>query len=108
LTWRPLFQALKKSSFTWTDDKQQALDSLKQKITLPSFIEPFILETSASGYGLGDVIMQKGKPISFLAQLLVLKLQECQLDNESLAITEALKKWKQYFATSSLIVRYKE
>jgi hypothetical protein len=75
-------------------------------LAMPNFQEPFVLETDASGYGLGAVLMQQGKPISFLSMTLGPKaaaLSTC--DKATLAILEALKHWKHYFAASLMVIR---
>jgi hypothetical protein len=60
---KPLHEAPKKNSFTWSTEQEDAFQQLKQVMTqppvlaLPNFSLPFILETDASGYGLGEVLM---------------------------------------------------
>ena len=74
---RPLFDALKKNSFIWLASQDLAFTQLKQimssppVLALPDFSQPFVLEADASGNGIGAVLMQQGKPISFM--------QLCQL-----------------------------
>jgi hypothetical protein len=56
------------------------------------------LETDASGYGIGAVLMQQRRPISFMSQTIGSKAAALSTyDKEALAIIEALKKWKHYF-----------
>ena len=62
----PLFALTKKDvPYVWKDDCQQAFDELKDRLTkapvlvYPDFSERFILETDASGVGLGAVLSQK-------------------------------------------------
>lgn len=50
--------------------------------------------------------MQKGKPIAFLSKVIGPKATGLSTyDKEAMAILEALKKWKHYFAASSLVIR---
>jgi hypothetical protein len=50
--------------------------------------------------------MQQGQPLSFLSKSIGPKAAALSTyDKEALAILEALKKWKHYFATSSLIIK---
>lgn len=71
---KPLFNALKKNSFFWTADQHEAFEKLKKIMTttpvlaLPNFSKPFILEADASGTGIGAVLMQEGRPISYLSK----------------------------------------
>lgn len=63
---RPLYDALKKNSYIWGVAQQEAFDKLKSLLcstpilTLPNFSQPFVLETDASGIGIGAVLMQGG------------------------------------------------
>lgn len=109
---RPLFDALKKGNFHWSTTQEQAFQDLKLRLTdapvlaLPNFSKPFILEADASGYGLGAVLMQEGRPIAYMSKSLGPKAQTMSIyDKETMAIMEALKEWKHYFASSYLIIR---
>lgn len=108
---RPLFDALEKNAFLWTDSQTQAFQKLKTimstppVLALPDFTKPFILEADASGSGIGVVLMQNGKPISFLSRTLGPKASAAPTyEKESMAILEAIKKWKHYFASTSVII----
>lgn len=56
--------------------------------------------------GIGAVLMQRGQPIAFLSKAIGPKAAGwSSYDKEALAIIEAIKQWKHYFATSSIIIR---
>lgn len=109
---RPLFNALKKNEFQWETDQQLAFQTIKDKLSqapvlaLPNFSLHFILETDASGYGIGAVLMQQGRPLAYLSKSLGPKAAGFSTyDKEAIAILEALKKWKHYFLASSLLIK---
>jgi hypothetical protein len=109
---KPLFEALKENAFLWGEDQQKAFEKLKLAMTkapilaLPDYKQPFILEANACGYGLGAVIMQNHRPIAFMSKAIGSKAAAMSTyDKEALAVTEAVKKWRHYFAGSSLIIR---
>jgi hypothetical protein len=72
----PLYDLLKKDSFSWTDTHTAAFLQLKQSLTeapvlaLPDFTIPFILECDASGSGIGSVLMQNKRPIAYYSKSL--------------------------------------
>jgi hypothetical protein len=109
---RPLFDALKKDSFQWAEQQEQEFHKLKQTMTqppvlaLPDFSLPFTLEADASDFGIGAVLMQHGKPISFLSRTIgPTSAGLSTYDKEAMAILEALKKWKHYFSVTSLVIK---
>jgi hypothetical protein len=73
---------------------------------LPNFNLPFILETDASGTGLGSVIMQEGHPIAYYSSSLCPRNALLSTyEKEAMAIIESLKRWRHYFLGNKLIIR---
>nr|GEW58460.1 hypothetical protein [Tanacetum cinerariifolium] len=100
---QPLTVLLKKNAFLWNSEAQAAFEILKQAMTqapvlaLPDFNEEFVIETHASGYGIGIVLQQKGHPIAFINKILAPKHQSLSAyERELLAVVLALQKWRGY------------
>jgi hypothetical protein len=108
----PLTDLLKKDSFQWSDVAAEAFHHLKHAITsapvlvLPDFSKPFILETDASGIGIGAVLSQAGHPIAYFSKKLgpTSQKQSAYL-REFRAITEALAKFRHYLLGHKFVIR---
>jgi hypothetical protein len=73
----PLTNLLQKNIiFVWNDETQQAFNALKTALTqalvlpVPNFSKPFVVETDASGMGVGAVLQQQGHPIAYINKAL--------------------------------------
>ncbi|GKB74330.1 putative mitochondrial protein [Tanacetum coccineum] len=100
---QPLTALLKKNAFQWNEDAQSSFLTLKQAmlqapvLALPDFQKTFMVETDASGKGIGAVLQQDGHPISFLSKTLSPKHQALSTyEKEFLAVLMALDGWKGY------------
>ncbi|GJV75382.1 retrotransposon-related protein [Tanacetum coccineum] len=109
---QPLTALLNKNAFLWSNEAQVAFEQLQQAmcqapvLALPNFQEEFIIETDASGYGIGAVLQQKGHPIAFLSKTLAPRHQSLSAyEKELLAVVVALQKWRGYLLDRHFKIR---
>ncbi|KAL0324845.1 UNVERIFIED_CONTAM: putative mitochondrial protein [Sesamum radiatum] len=76
---KPLTKLLRKGGFTWTVAATHAFHALKKVVcnvpmlALSDFSKEFIIETNASGEGIGAVLQQQGRPIIYISKALASK-----------------------------------
>lgn len=105
----PLTEMLKKSKtkFIWSDDSQSAFEKVKCILTSspilanPDYARPFIIQTDASNYGVGAVLLQgegdDERVISFMSKKLSPAEQKYQTtERECLAVLMAIDKFRPY------------
>ncbi|KAK1627803.1 hypothetical protein QYE76_002118 [Lolium multiflorum] len=101
---RPMTQLLKKDKkFEWTAKCEESFQQLKSRLTtapiliMPNITKPFDVYCDASKIGLGCVLMQEGKVISYLSRQLKQHEQNYPThDLELAAVVLALKVWRHY------------
>jgi hypothetical protein len=104
---RPLNDLTKKDKkFEWTDECQNAFDTLKTKFTeepvlmMPDQSKPFQIESDASKVATGAVLTQTDSngdrhPVAFLSKTLSDTERKYEIyDRELLGIVRALKEWR--------------
>ena len=109
---RPLTTLLKKGQFRWNEEAEVAFIALKKAMTstptlaMPNFQETFTIEADASGDGIGAVLSQQGKPITFMSHALgVTKKTRSTYAKEMLTIVEAIRTWRPYILGKKFIIQ---
>lgn len=100
---RPLTNLLRKGKFAWDTMAEEAFNNLKLATTttptlaLPNFSKPFVIETDASGDGIGAILSQDARPIALMSiSLGEAKKSWSTYAREMLAIIVAIRTWRPY------------
>jgi hypothetical protein len=100
-----------KQVFQWGGKQQQTFDTLKEKISsapvlaLPNLRQPFEIQTDASNYAMGAVLLQYGKPICFHSETFNgAVINYPTYDKELYALVQSVKKWKHYLLGKETII----
>lgn len=107
----PLTQQLKKDHFKWDEDAQSAFEQLKQAMTsipvlaIPDFEKTFIIETDASGKGIGVVLMQEERPVAYMSQTISDRAwNKSVYERELMAVVLSIQKWRHYLLGRHFVV----
>ena len=99
----PLTKLLKKNSFSWDDQEEQAFLALKDAMCLTPIIvvsyfsKPFVLECDVLATGLGAILTQEGRPLAFTnKQICDLNLGNSTYEKEMMTKLHVVDTWKTY------------
>ncbi|PKI62932.1 hypothetical protein CRG98_016691, partial [Punica granatum] len=99
-------------TWEWTDECQVAFDRLKRVVTdesvlaLPCYKKSFEVETDASDFAIGGVLMQDGHPIAFESwKLSDVERRYTVQEKEMTAVVHCLRTWRHYLLGSKFVVR---
>lgn len=102
---------LRKNAFQWTASATKAfmrpeVVTRPPMLRLPDFTKPFILECDACDTGLGVVLMQEGRPITFFSQALKGRaLSLSTYEKELLSLVTVVQKWRPYLLGQPFVVK---
>ena len=109
----PLTDLLKKGkAWEWSAKCQCVFEDLKKAVTeepvlcLPDCTKPYEVQTDASDFAIGGVLMQEGHPIAYESR----KLNDTERrytvqEKEMTAIIHWLRTWRHYLLGSSFVVQ---
>ena len=108
---KPSTDLTKKNNFRWSNTAQTTFTILKTALreapilALTYVTKTFVVETYASGYGIGVILMQEGHPIAFISKALSPRHAALSVyDRELLAIVQAETKWSHYLLGQKFII----
>lgn len=97
--------------FVWSTEAEEAFQHLKKVlITAPvlafsQFEKPFEIETDASDFSIGAVLIQEGRPLAFLRKALGPKNHGLSTyEKECMAILMAADRWRSYIQETEFII----
>eukprot|EP00253_Pinus_taeda_P010660 PITA_10660 len=100
-----------KHAFQWGGKQQKYFESLKENISsslvlaLPNLRQPFEIQTDASDYAMGAVLLQHGKPIVVHSETFNgVVVNYPTYDKELYALVQSVKKWKHYLMGKETVI----
>lgn len=109
---KSLIKLLKKGSWNWSPQVDQAFVSLKLTLSLatilalPEFQVEFYIDTDVSNTGVRVVLQQKGHPIAYFNKSIGIKHQSLSIyEKDMLAALLVVKRWHAYLVEHHFYIR---
>lgn len=103
---------MKKGNFSWGTEAERAFEKLKEAMSgvpvlgLPDFSKPFVLETDACETGVRAILVEEGRPLTFLSQALGPKHVGLSIyEKEFHAVLMPVDKWRHYLEVGRFIIK---
>jgi hypothetical protein len=108
----PLTRLLRRDSFTWDKDAEDAFQALKRALTtgpvlqMPDFDKLFLVDCDASGVGFGAVLHQGAGPVAFFSRPFAARhLKLAAYERELIGLVQAVRHWRPYLWGRQFLVR---
>ena len=109
---RPMTALLKKNTeFLWSEEVDACFREIKRTLSeapclaLPNPARPFVVISDASGFALGGVLLQDGRPIAYESRQLTPAEKNYDAgERELLAVCYLLEKWRCYLQGPKFVV----
>ena len=108
----PLTRLLRRDSFAWDKEAEDAFQALKRALTtgpilqMPDFDKLFIIDCDTSGVGFGVVLHQGTGPVAFFSHPFAARhIKLAVYERELIGLVQAVRHWRPYLWGRQFLVR---
>lgn len=109
---KPLTTLPKNNSFHWSLEAENAFEKLKQStsiipmLAMPDYNKTFTIKTSASNLGIGAVLTQDNRPLTYYSKALTPRhLGKSVYEKEYMDVLAVIDKWRYYVQGKRFIIK---